>query len=746
MAASKGIRFKAGTGAAALAVVQVLCVSPALAQDAEASSSDDGTIVVTAQKRGENILRVPVPVTALGADDLVRSGQTSLKDYYAQVPGLNVTDTGSYGGAVISIRGITSGLLNGNTSTVVIDDIAYGISSNPGGPTSIVPEIDPADLQRIEILKGPQGTLYGASSLGGILKYVTIDPSISAFSARVTAGATSVHNGDGTGYNLSGAINVPLGDNFAIRASASTRRDAGYIDVPAFNIDGVNWAETNGVRVAALWRPSNALSVKLHAFHQDARSGGNSYTGPTLGAYATPGDLQQYSPPDSSGFRKKLTAISGEIKANLGAAELTSLTAYVRNNTLFKTDVTPAFAAIAASAVPGATGARIFSPGTVTRFSEELRADIRLSEAIDWLIGGYYAKEKNDRINYYQALDAATGTVLGGRQAIGYLDYPSEYRELSGFTDITFHITDQFDIQVGGRMAFMQTALPDYAQGGPLFGAATSQGRSVVKNEAFTYLLTPTYRFNDDVMIYARFASGFRPGGPNLPAATADPTVPRGYDPDRTFNYEIGSKGKLFDGMLIYDVSLYHIDWKDIQLQGLIAPTTRVNYKANGSRAKSEGVDLALTFRPVPSLTLSASGSYNVAELTRDFPSNLTSLWGLAGDRLPFSARYTWHLEAEKQFAVSGAVTATISASHAYVGDRKGPFVSPALTRAELPGYHSTSVRAGLAFEQVELSLFANNLFDKRGLLMGGNGGILPNLYQYVAPRTIGLSLTARIQ
>src|SRR5262249_26169378 len=148
--------------------------------------------------------------------------------------------------SVISIRGITSGLLNGNTATVVIDDVPYGISANPGGPTSIVPEVDPNDLARLEVLRGPQGTLYGASSMGGLLKYVTIDPSVAGVSGRVSGGIAWVHNGDGAGYNLGGALNVPLSDHAAVRISAFSRRDPGFINDPVHHIEGVNWDEIAG--------------------------------------------------------------------------------------------------------------------------------------------------------------------------------------------------------------------------------------------------------------------------------------------------------------------------------------------------------------------------------------------------------------------------------------------------------------------------------------------------------------------
>src|SRR3984957_9490933 len=221
-------------------------------------------IIVTAQKRNERLQDVPVPVTAVQADALVDSNQLRLQDYYTRVPGLNLTtaDPNSIGIPILAIRGVTSAPATNPTVGIVVDDVPFGSSTSLGQGYQ-APDINPLDLDRIEVLRGPQGTLYGADSIGGLVKFVTVDPSMQGVSGRVQASTSSIHNGAELGYDMSGAINVPLGDQFAVRASGFTRQDPGYVDDPTLHLNGVNEAYVNGGRLAALWQPSDAVFLKI---------------------------------------------------------------------------------------------------------------------------------------------------------------------------------------------------------------------------------------------------------------------------------------------------------------------------------------------------------------------------------------------------------------------------------------------------------------------------------------------------
>ena len=232
-------------------------------QDSSAASSGSETaglseIIVTAEKRSERIQDVPVPVTALDASQLTENSQVRFEDYYTSVPGLSFAPNEQNN--FLAIRGISTGGYSNPTVGIVIDDVPFGGSTAQGGG-QVMPDIDPGDLARVEVLRGPQGTLYGASSMGGLLKFVTIDPSTDAVSGRVQAGVSDVHNAGQPGYSVRASVNVPLNDTLAMSASAFTRVDPGYIDNPVYHLDGVNETKVMGGRLALLWLPSDVVTV-----------------------------------------------------------------------------------------------------------------------------------------------------------------------------------------------------------------------------------------------------------------------------------------------------------------------------------------------------------------------------------------------------------------------------------------------------------------------------------------------------
>jgi len=240
--------------------------APARNSDGESSLNEDSTpprqlseVVVTAQKIEERIQDVPLPVAVLSTDALVESNQTKLSDYYMKVPGLSIAP-GTFQTQNLSIRGLTTG---GGAATVAVtvDDVPFSTGTNA------VPDFDPGDLARVEVLRGPQGALYGSSGMGGLVKFVTVDPSTKAFTGRVEAGADSVRNGDSLGHTVRGSFNVPLNDVLALRASAFTRKDPGYLDNPVLHLNGVNEERVSGGHVALLWKPSESFSAKLSALY-----------------------------------------------------------------------------------------------------------------------------------------------------------------------------------------------------------------------------------------------------------------------------------------------------------------------------------------------------------------------------------------------------------------------------------------------------------------------------------------------
>jgi outer membrane receptor protein involved in Fe transport len=707
------------------AVEQASSVTAESTEDSSASSpaSTVEEIVVTAQKRVERLQEVPVPVTAISGDALVDSNQLRLQDYFTRIPGLSFFP-GIFGEPVITIRGVTAAYGTNPTVGIVVDDVPYGSSTSRGGGYQAA-DIDPGDLARVEVLRGPQGTLYGSSSIGGLLKYVTVEPSTEGMSGDVQGGLSSVHNGDELGYNVRAAVNVPLSETLAFRVSGFTRRDPGYIDDPTLALQSVNWGKAEGGRLSALWKPSEDFSLKLNALLQSKKLHGSSVVNLEPGL----GDLEQRALRGSGLYDKTSDVYSLTLKTNLGPADLTALSGYTIDHVTDVLDQSSVYRTFTQSLFGVAGGAQVDDRKT-TKFSQELRLSMPLGTRVEWLFGGFYTDERTPhwQQNVF-GVDPATGISAG---ALIFQDITVTYEEYAAFTDLTFKITDRFDVQVGGRQSEGRQTYAKVSSG-PFAGARPIIPTIREDESAFTYLVTPRFRISPHLMAYARLASGFRPGGPNSNCLNLG--VPCEYGPDKTQNYEVGVKGEVLDHALSFDASLYYIDWKDIQL----LVSRGFSFFENANRAKSQGVELSLESRPLSGLTLAGWIAYGDAKLTEGFPAGSTA-FASSGDRLPFSSRVSGNFSVDQHFPLASSVTGFIGGSVSYVGDREGSFAGAAVApRQNFPSYTQTDVRAGVKYDAWTVNAFVNNVTDRRGIL-SGDPGIATAIY-YIQPRTIGLSL-----
>lgn len=723
-----------------------LAPAGAFAQQVAASSTPSNAvlqeIIVTAQKRAERLQDVPVPVTAVTSDALLDRNQLKAEGFFASVPGLNLQFQNSRSN--LAIRGITTGPATGNPVVgYTVDDVPYGSSAGIAGLFGSAPDLDPSELARIEVLRGPQGTLYGASSIGGLVKYVTLDPDTDRLSGAVGAGTHTIRGaGNGVGYNVRGAINLPLGDTLAVRASAFTREDPGYIDNVVTGERGVNKAEVKGARLAALWRPSDVLSVKLGALYQQRKLFGSPNVDVRLGR-----DLQndQFGTGQSDWEHQVYSAI---VTAKLGRSELTSLSSYSYSPSVDTVD----FSASLLTGIlpvlypesgvdPMATVLR--QPYSTRKVAQEVRLATPIGENLDWLVGAFYTRERTKYTIETFATDPANGTIYGlpilWRDSLNFTEY-------AAFTDLTARFSDRFDVQLGARWSENRQTLHHrqwtfFDADGFLFTDPESSGHAV------TYLFTPRFKISPDHMVYARIATGYRPGGPNAVCDGPDEgiEIPCEYRPDKTTNYEVGAKGDMLGRMLSYDVSVYHIDWKDIQVTQVV-PSGTFNYNSNASRARSRGVELAFQSTPLDGLTVALWGAWTDAELREGF-SALSAVYGATGDRLPYSSRFSGRFSVDQQLFVTNTVTAFLGASVTYVGDRKGEFVptpqeSP--LRQTYPAYTQADLHAGVKSQDWRVGVFAQNVTDKRGITGGGYNNqttFNPFWFNYVQPRTIGVSV-----
>jgi outer membrane receptor protein involved in Fe transport len=694
-------------------------------------------VIVTAQKREERLEDVPVPVTALSAQALVDKNQIRLADYAVTVPGITVFPA-AQSTTLVSIRGITTGGFTNPTVGFLIDDVPFG-----GTQGDFVPDLDPGDLARVEVLRGPQGTLYGANSMGGLIKFVTADPTTNALAGRVEAGTNAVHNGAEPGYNFRGSLNVPILDNLAIRASAFTRQDPGYINNPVYHLDGVNEDHVTGAHLAMLWSALDNLSLKLSGLYQRDRADGASYAALPVNGYVGPplGDLQQDDANRTGWYDTKIQAYSAILKAKMGGVELTSLTGYNSTRNVNSFDYTYALGPVSQLVFgPDISGAPYITGKSVHKVTEEVRLAVPIGTRLQWLIGGFYAHEKAvTLIDSIDASNPATGQIVGA----GYVvtGEGATFQERAAFTDLTVQITDEFDIQIGGRESFDALSVNASETSGPVVPVFYGAGTTVVfsspeaaKTNAFTYLFTPRLKLSPDFMVYARIASGFRPGAGNEPG----PGIPPIYHPDRTKNYEIGTKGDFLEHALAIDASVYHIDWKNIQIS--VEPPSQLTYETNGSAAKSEGAELSIEARPSDRVTLSGWTTYTHAVLTEAFPSG--PAYGVPGDRLPYTSRFSGHLAAHWEFPLMANVTGFVGAESTYIGDRQGNFPGKATSpRQDYPTFVRTDLLTGFRYGTWAGNLYLNNIADRRAVISGGLGQFPPYGFVYIQPRTVGISL-----
>jgi iron complex outermembrane recepter protein len=734
--------------------------APALAQQTEAAatparSQSDALqeVIVTAQKREEGLQIVPIPVSVISGATLTNSNQVKLADFYDQVPGLNMAPGGE-SSQTLSIRGITTGAIAqgppsaGPTVAIAVDGVPYGGS---GGGDTAVPDFDPGDLARVEVLRGPQGTLYGASSLGGMLNFVTIAPSTDRVSGRLEAGTNSVYNGAQQGYSVRGSVNLPVTDDFAVRASAFTRLDPGYIDNPVRGTTGVNKARASGGHLAALWKPTDTLSVQVSALFQQIKGDGTNDVTPHPPQIGTPpifpanlGDLQQTYIPGVGPYHRESQAYSAVITDQIGSVTVTSLTGYNRYAVRDSLDATEyPFEYEASFDTFGVYGQPQYETINIGRYSEELRLSAPLGPHVDLLFGGFFSHE-TDRFRWDEyAADPHTGAIAGYWGSYNLYNAPITYSEYAAFTDLTFRISDQFDVQLGARESFDRitaeswvynlgvatywTGPPICSEEAPICVAFPSY---VIKQNAPTYLFTPRYKFSRDLMVYARVATGFRQGGSNAGAAGA----PLAYSPDKTTNYELGLKGDFLDHTLSVDGSVYYIDWKHIQV--VLSDYLGFSYVGNGGAAKSQGVELTVQAKPVRGLTVGGWVDFSQAKLTDDVPS----INGKSGDILPNTPRFSANFSLNQEFPLGQSVTGFVGGTLAYVGSRLDSF-STLGPRLQLPAYAKTNLNAGAKFDDWSVNLYVNNVADKRGLISGSSANGVPFAFFPIQPRTVGLSV-----
>lgn len=730
----------------------------AAATDTSQSGALD-EIVVTASKRDEKLHDVAMSVTALGGDELSLRQETGFLDWAAQVPGLSVQTSDAIYSRVI-LRGQNVGSVGATVATTV-DDIPFFMSGAQADGAFFSANVDTYDLQRIEVLRGPQGTLYGAAAEGGIIKYVTNPPNLTKTEGAISVGGQTIVGGSTAG-SVKGMINLPFWDNkAALRVSAVDQGIPGWIDDAGTGQSNANQGHSYSLRGSLLVQPTSDFTARVTVFNQRLKVG-DANAVQVVGAAANPmappanqfqeidGLTNTTAWPHDEDNSLKYGALN--LAYDFHFATLTSTTSYGKFNLHFGSDLTNA------NLAPGFTYGALFSgiygqptvmTGNQVEFVHKLNQELRLSSdagntifghGFDWQIGGFFTREVTTLTQPYDARDASDlSTILS--PPLGGAIIPGYYKETSYFADVTYHFNKAFDLELGGRGTEVKQNSQVNTFCCLLYGPTLSFAAQYTSQTSTTWSVAPRWHINEDTLAYVRVATGFRPGGPNFPTPT-EPNPPP-FKSDSTKNYEIGIRTDLFNKAFSIDMAVFDIDWKDVQILGIVQTSTGpIGINGNSGSAKSKGLEWNFSWRPVSGLTLALLGSYTDAYLTSDAPG----LGAFSGDKLPYVPNVSTTLNADYKWSAFADWSAYVGGSETYTGTRFTGF-SPSTTvvnsHTQLPVYNTFELHAGLDNGHYNAELYGNNLGNSKGIYDYGNQGGTNQTGQasFIQPRTIGIEL-----
>jgi outer membrane receptor protein involved in Fe transport len=745
---------------------------PALADEAAPQNAPSaGTlqeIVVTAQKRAEKLHDVPMGVTAVTTEQMEKLRLVSFQDLQAMVPALSVEQI-QPGLSRLTLRGENVGGV-GSTVTTYIDDTPVGSSNALSNGSIITGDFDTWDLQRVEVLRGPQGTLYGAGSEGGLLKYVTIAPDPTREAAAFQLGAEDISHGDWGPY-VKGMINMPIGSHAAIRVSGFDTQLPGYIDDPQLGETNINRGFREGMRASLLINAADNFSIRVTAFGQNLRTDGTSDVD-VIGAAGTPltpppNQLQptvgNYSQDrfinEPSTFRYRV--FSATLDWNLGWGALSSISSYSKSyQNLFEDlsslqlqpgvtfgDLATLVNSPPPPAPPVLAGLAETSVIQLGKFTQEVRLASTGTRALDWQLGAFFTREAS---TISQTLPSffIPSEALSPLPSFENADVGAVYREWAGFGQVTYHFSPQWDIALGGRWSENKQSA-DESLGGLLVNPPLLSGGASTGTD-WTYSVAPRWHITDNTLAYARVATGYRPGGPNVLPPGVPAGVATSYQADTTTNYELGTRTSFLDNRLSVDVAAFLINWQKIQLIEYVENT---GINANGGSAQSKGVEWSFGLSPLQGLNFLLTGAYIDAHLTADAPA----AGGSNGDQLPFAPKWSTSLDGSFTWHAVSDFDGFVGATWSYTGARISDFASTITVvngalaflpnpRAELPSYNTVNLRAGLTNQRWSFELYVKNAGDARGITAYDNAGT-PNFggsIGLIQPRTVGANATVQ--
>ena len=785
--------------AAALAVATPAWAQTDQEQQAQAApqpaaeSGQGDLIIVTATKRATTVQDVPFSINAQTQEDIQRANASTIEDISRNVAGLAVQNLGP-GQSQVSVRGVSAGQIVRDQPGVK-EQVGVYLDESVISLSLFTPDIDLFDLNRVETLRGPQGTLFGSGSVGGTVRYITNQPRLGRTEGLAEINFNHVHDGE-MGGSVKGAINLPIGETAAVRAVAYATGYGGFIDAlgPAGGND-VNGGSRVGGRLSLLWQPVEELKITPRVIYQKIEANGfnrqevfNLY----LNEFTTPSHVydkrEQYLL-----LREKFTdeTLIADLTASydFGPAEVTSVTSYINRDILVSRDASALTHSVTIDLAMDLDATNIPSnlrdTTDLKTWTQELRVSSTGDGPFQWLVGGFYSDvervyaQRLPTPGYSAFVDARFGAGTSAAVANGFPDLDSPYnadlpydiKQLAGFGEASYDF-GQFKVTAGARYYDFEEKR-DFISGGLFSNGDTRIGDKTSSNGISPRIIA-TWEPNRNLSVNIQAAKGFRLGGVNdplnLPLCTPEDEAifgpfAGGYDDETLWNYEAGAKYS--KGPITVNGAIFHTSIKDLQVT-LDAGSCSSRIVFNVPKAHTTGVELEAAVTPLRGLDLSVAGSYVSAEFDSSLEGFESATGIREGNRLPTvpkfqvaaTAAYTdrfgdsgdWYVNASVQHVGSRYTQPADQENNPRTFSHGLPFngmdgTEQTVLDLKLPSYQLVNLSAGLEFDNgLEVVAYVNNLFDENAKLSFDRerGGRARLGFNIGTPRTIGL--TTRIK
>jgi iron complex outermembrane recepter protein len=738
-------------------------------------------VVVTANKlNAADAITVPASIQAISGEALQREDAAGIMSIAGQIPGLSIQDLGP-GDKKYVIRGINS---TGSSTVGVYYGEAVVTQGNGDDGGGFQPDIRLYDIQRVEVLRGPQGTLYGASSMSGTIRYIPKEPDMDRVGGYLSLEGSQTQHG-GNNYNTNGALNLPIVDNvLALRVVGWRLYDSGYVDqtrvgsgltavvngatVPVAGVGfvkGVNDDDVGGGRAILRYQPTDRLTIDLDYTAQRETSDGSSRWTPSGIAAFAGGPIAPAQGCDlcntdvtRSPWSDSIKVYGATLKWHTDLGELTATSHQFNRDTGFTFDSTPILVSFDVP-IPAET----LEPRQRRSNSSEVRFATALDSPVNFVVGAFRQQTTQDL-----AVDVITTDALGfvtgpfsSANSADALDFPgvgntffgrTDHRgdiQWAGFGEATWKVTPRLTAVAGARY-FTESLEGFQVQTHPFGGFPPGTPTEVPlfdPHQSFnkvTWKGNLSYKFNEAALAYATVATGFRSGGLNAKSEPFEP-IPAAYAPDNLTNYELGIKGRLASGLFEYQLDGYLINWNNIQVQLTTADAAFV-YQGNAGKAQVKGAEFELRARPIRYLTGTLSGSYQRAVLTQGASAQQKALnptLGVTGDRVPNVPNFQFSAQLDYTHPVVGDWLASLGADVTYRGAVDAYFASNPFN-LPLPSYTLWNLRAGAIYGDWTVTAFVHNAGNDRAQVSAINSTQDPHALLTVQPRTIGLTVSRR--